>query len=66
MKIHLSVTGGVTAETLGETIVTLKRSNEKFRISRPISKVHNLVVGEIYAYFEGETKCECISTGEKA
>jgi hypothetical protein len=55
MKIHLSVTGGVTAETLGETIVTLKKSNEKFRITRPISKVHNLVVGEIYAYFEGDT-----------
>lgn len=66
MKIHLSVTGSVTAETLGDTIITLKKTKEKFKVIRPISKVHNLIVGETYVYFEGKTECYNINTGERA
>jgi hypothetical protein len=65
MKIHVTVTGSVTAETLGETFITLKRNNEKFKIIRPISKVHNLIVGDTYIYFEGKTECININSGER-
>lgn len=66
MKIHLSVTGSVTAETIGDTIVTLKKSSQKFIVQRPISKVHNLVVGDTYVYFEGKSECINLQTNERA
>lgn len=65
MKINVSVTGSVVAEVIGDTIVTLKRKNEKYKIIRPISKVHNLIVGDTYVYFEGKTQCVNINSGER-
>ena len=57
MKLIVSVTGSITAQPLGDTIVTLKRTQEKFKVIRPISKVHNLIMGETYVYFEGNAEC---------
>lgn len=65
MNINFTLTSGVTAKALGDTILTLKSSGEQFSIDRPVSKVHNLISNP-YVYHEGVTSCTNLKTGEKA
>lgn len=50
----------------GKTIVTLKKTNEKFSIRKPYTSVHNMVIGETYLWNNGWGVCENLSTGHKA
>lgn len=46
--------------------MTLKSTKESFKITKPVTSVHNLIIGKMYVWSEGETYCENLITGHKA
>lgn len=57
---------GIYAVPYGKTLVTLKSTKETFNITKPLTSVHNLVLGTMYIWTEGECVCENMITGHKA
>ena len=65
VRIELSLKG-VMANDRGEAKVTLKSTNETFIIKKPSTSVHNLIVGKMYIWTQGETYCRNLSTNHQA
>lgn len=53
-------------DQLGDTIITLKRTGERFEVSRPRLSVHNLIMGELFVWTEGKASCRNVSNGYQA
>lgn len=51
---------------IGETIITLKKSDQKFSIKRAETSLHNYIVGEMYLWHSGEMVCENLNSKAKA
>ncbi len=54
---------GVQVATMENSQLTLKSTNEVFEIIRPKSTVHNIVIGDMYVWTEGQAICRNINTG---
>ena len=46
---------GIFAVPLGQTLVTLKSTKETFRLTKPVTSVHNLIIGTMSVWTEGDT-----------
>ena len=57
---------GLYAIPNGINKVTLKKTKETFNITKPITSIHNLIIGKMYLWLEGEALCENEITGHKA
>ena len=57
---------GLYAIPLGKNKVTLKSTKETFNIIKPVTSLHNLVIGTMFLWLEGDAICENEVTGHKA
>lgn len=57
---------GIFALPLGITKVILKKSKESFNVTKPLTSVHNLMIGEMFTWSEGKAVCENEITGHRA
>lgn len=57
---------GLSATPAGDLIMTLKRTNERFVITRPISSLHNYIVGKMYIWNSGDMIVRNETTGSRA
>ena len=57
---------GVYVSYLEDSTLTLKSTNEKFKITRPKNSVHNMLIGEMFIWNEGDAIMENINTKHKA
>ncbi len=57
---------GLFVDQLGDTFITLKSTGERFKVTRPRVSVHNIIMGELFVWTEGQAVCENLDTGHKA
>lgn len=57
---------GIKIKPIGETIITLKSTGDRFKISKPVTSVHNFIFGKMYVWNSGEMSCTNLNTGDKA
>ena len=57
---------GFQASAYGDLIITLKKTNERFTITRPLSTLHNYIVGKMYLWHSGDLTINNETTGDKA
>lgn len=57
---------GFQATPNGDMIITLKKTKEKFSCIRPVSTLHNYIVGKMYLWHSGDMIVRNETTGDKA
>ena len=57
---------GFQASPHGDLLITLKKTNERFSIIRPLSTLHNYIVGKMYLWHSGDLIVTNETTGDKA
>lgn len=57
---------GIFAYPIGITQITLKSTKESFQITKPLTSVHNIMIGTMFTWTEGEAICQNEMTGHKA
>lgn len=49
----------------GACTVILKSTNERFELTRPVSRLYNYVIGKMYIWYEGLMECVNMNTNDK-
>ena len=57
---------GIKIRVIGETIITLKSTGDRFKITKPVTSVHNFIFGKMYVWNSGEMSCVNLNTNDKA
>lgn len=57
---------GVFAMPMGKTSIKLKSTKEEFILNKPLTSVHNLIIGTMYIWSQGDCYCKNQMTGHQA